>query len=146
MKKVFLLLLLALPIAFTSCEKEEGGNNTKDPIIGKWVHYEFYVNGVKQEVGECDKKNSITFKEDKTFVSESFSERSDGSCNPEGTVSGVWKSLDNSTYRVTATKIDGKDIPKGEGKDIVITVKNTTFSFENKYGEETYKEVWKKVN
>lgn len=66
MKKLFYLLLLAMPFFYTSCEKEnEPGNGTtqNSAIVGTWTSTEYDLDGDKVT-------REITFKKDGTFSME----------------------------------------------------------------------------
>lgn len=103
MKKVILVATVFLSVlSFTSCSKDDDGGG-QDPIIAKWFNFSEAeivdgVVGTAIEVSACDKKGSIEFKVDGTYVSTPYLENQ-GECIIDGVTNGTWKNEGNGKYR-----------------------------------------------
>jgi hypothetical protein len=96
MKKIA-LLIIAISISLTSCNKDDEGGSSSDKIIGSWGQYkETYIEYDGAEV--LDESYEVYY--------EVVTYKSDGTVKIEnsqiGTYSGTWKSLGGDLYEFSA--------------------------------------------
>ncbi len=128
MKK--LLVILAMAVAMMACSKDDDKEilNGNDPIIGTW--YLYSLNGVK--TNDCMKKSTMSFSKDKSAYGVAYSDES-GECLLIETVKGSWKNEGDGEY---STFNDGEK-----------TTNIFSFGAENKtfkYTAEGVEIVWKR--
>lgn len=121
MKKIFLLLVSMMML--TACSDDDDATTEgEDPILGTWYLVEI-TNPLEADAqfNECEQQSFITFNDDNTAISESFTEV-DGECESEGSDTGNWENEGNSRYTFT---IPGFGEQTGE----VEFIGNNRFSF-----------------
>jgi hypothetical protein len=141
MKKTMILTaVLFVSTFFMSCSSDD--DTPQDTIIGKWQLEQRFTDNVEETLSEdCDKKSTLEFKTDNTFIDiESFVEQNEP-CS-SSTDPGTWEYNGDSALKVS---YDGDT-----------NIYSGTYSFVN--GElnlilgddiddiETTKTVWKRIN
>lgn len=135
MKKTILVLaFLISAITFISCSSDDN-SSSKDPIIGTWGYIEVYENGIKGELDNCDLQDIKVFNEDGTFSSEYYESSTGGDNCDKQSYTGTWKNNGDNKYTV---------IEDGDTLNYTITFDGDTFSFEEKDGDDIYRDVFKK--
>lgn len=123
----------------TSCSKNDD-DSEQDPIIGTWLLIEIskVEDGVtiNEELTDCDKKNSGSFKADGTFESNSFDLDGD-ECILDHTLQGNWTNLGDGVYE---SEHDGSTFEQK------VVFSGNTFSINSQNGDVTYIDVYQKVN
>lgn len=110
--------LLTLSIVIFSLFSCSSNDDNLDPFVGTW--YKFSFNNI--EVSDCEKKSTVTNKENETYTSTSYY-ISDNDCKTIPLESGTWTNKGSGIYTI---------IQKGkEAIDIKIIFKdnNNTFVF-----------------
>lgn len=94
MKKVIVLSLSIFTLTF--CSKNSDNPSTEpEPIIGKWIVLK--KNGLKPD--DCFAKSSLTFKIDKTSISDTFNLDQEENCN-QRTINAIWSKTNDKKYKV----------------------------------------------
>ncbi|MFL0169611.1 lipocalin-like domain-containing protein [Tenacibaculum maritimum] len=82
--KTAMILFLAVCInaSFLSCSDDAGSEGTpQNTLIGKWrILTEVRANGEISELTECEKKSTLEFKSDNTFISGDHTENINNDC------------------------------------------------------------------
>lgn len=127
MKKILVLTIAMFSLLACSSDDE----NNLDPIVGTW--YKFSEEGI--EASDCEKKSSVTFKENGTFNSVSY-ESIDDECIIEDEFSATWTNKGNGVY---------SRINNGESSDSSITFSDNgntmTSVYKQEYNGETLTDI-----
>ena len=118
MKKA-ILLLSTLALFLTSCNSDDDSGN-QDIIIGTWTYHQLFVNGVGQNLTDCEMQETFIFAADGTVFYEYY-EEDQGACVLEEDVSGTWTNDGDSIYTLTVD---------GESSSEELTFEGNTFYFE----------------
>ncbi len=127
MKKVILVatvFLSALSISCSSDDDNGGQEQEQDPIIAKWFSFSEaeIVNGVvgtAVEDSDCEKKGTLEFKADGTYVSTPYIE-DQGECIVDGITNGTWKNEGDGKYRFIFDS--GNNVTPVEFKDNTLII------------------------
>lgn len=131
MKKLILFLGICLiAVSFNSCNNDDD-DTYSDEIIGKWRLNELIIKiddeSIDDFLTECDKKSTIEFFENGTYISNSFEFNDDENvCIPIETVTGTWENLGNNTYEISDIEIPGLTF----SFEFKVTFINNKMSFE----------------
>ncbi|CAL2104579.1 putative Lipocalin-like domain-containing protein [Tenacibaculum sp. 190130A14a] len=93
MKKIILVLTTLILV---SCSSSNNTITIKEDIIGEWHLVEFILND-KSVTTTCQKKSTINFKPNGSFVSETF-DLNRGSCQSSGDKNGTWNTESVNRY------------------------------------------------
>ena len=121
MKKL-LIILITIPLIFSSCEKEEedninnnnnNNNSIADNIVGEWINFgeSGILNGNDISVFLFDPYNEDT-KEHLNFFSDGTLQRYvsiNGIVNNSYIENGTWQKTSNSLYNIYIEGLDGDD-------------------------------------
>lgn len=141
MKKTMILTaVLFVSTFFISCSNDDDKNDSpQETIIGKWQLEQRFTDNVEETLTEeCEKKSTLEFKTDNTFIDiESFVEQN----NPcsSSTDPGTWEYNGDNTIKIS---YDGAS----EFEIFTYTFVNDQLIFVQEDMEENYKTVWKRIN
>ena len=143
MKKTMILTaVLFVSTFFMSCSSSSDDtiqDTIQETIIGKWQLEQRFTDNVEITLSEeCEKKSTLEFKTDNTFVDiESFVEQN----NPcsSSTDPGTWEYNGDNTIKIS---YDGDT----EEEIFTYTFVNGQLIYVLEDMEENYKTVWKKIN
>ena len=134
MKKTMILTtVLFVSTFFMSCNSDDD-DGVQDTIIGKWQLEKQFKNDIEKSLSDCEKKSTMEFKTDNTFVDMGSSFDQNQHCT-SSTDPGTWKYNGDNAIKVSYD---------GDAK-----IMNVTFSFVKGNLNLVYKDaksIYKKIN
>ena len=113
MKKIlYLISICFVVLTYFSCNNDDDNDIvTTDKIIGKWQFSQEFFNNEEIELTVCDKKMTLQFFENGTYIEEDF-EMNDTqtACISAGTITETWENLGGSKYKITMMSTPGMSI------------------------------------
>ncbi|WP_271785276.1 lipocalin family protein [Aquimarina algiphila] len=124
MKKVILVATVFLSALSISCSSDDDAAG-QDPIIAKWFSFSEAdivdgVVGTAVEDSACEKRGSLEFKADGTYVSTPYIE-DNGECIIDGITNGTWENSGNGKYQFKFGTSDNEASVEFKDNTLIIT-------------------------
>jgi len=148
MKKLSLLLLIALTISCSKDENNERTQSNSEPILGSWQFgdvVDTFNDGTVDVISatECDLMSSYTFEADNDIVLVSYVEDINDNCELEsGNIESFkWSNNGNGNYVFSSREIDGTESVKSQK----ITFDNNVMVITEVTSNKTRKEYYNRI-